>query len=88
MFSSVIEFSDDSPLLRKGQYMVLHTRVDMSDPDNPSPGYYSLIEGPLEVNSTIRAGKVIFNQRRGDTNLEAEKFGVYTDAELSAMADE
>ena len=57
-------------LAEPDEYLVFHTRVVDNGNGQMTPGYYSLMEGHVEISGGILFRRIIFNPRPGDTNLE------------------
>lgn len=57
-------------LARGDEYLVFHTRVVDNGDGQMSPGYYSMMEGPVVISGGIYFKRTIRNPRPGDMNLE------------------
>lgn len=57
-------------LLGKDEYMVLRTRMGVSDSGITNGWHYSKILGPIFVGSELSFDQVVYNPRFNDTNLE------------------
>ena len=59
-------------LLGKDEYMVLRTRLDVSDSGNTNGWHYSKILGPIRVRSDLSFDQLVYNPRLNDRNLELD----------------